>query len=62
MGERKERNSCGAKSKTAFFPFSDMFMDSKFSSRTVAAITNLNGKGLGGKRKEEYKWRKDMEE
>jgi len=36
-------------------------MDNKFSSRTVAAITNLSEKSLS-KRKEDYKWRKNMEE
>ena len=34
---------------------------SKFSTKTVAAISDLHDKGLH-KRKEDYKWRKDMEE
>ena len=36
-------------------------MNTKFSTRTVATISNLNDAGLN-KRKEDYKWRKDLEE
>ncbi len=39
-----------------------MFMNSRFSSRTVATISSLADRGGIGKRKEDYKWRKDMEE
>ena len=41
---------------------SDMFTGlNKFSTRTMAAVGNLADQGIT-KRKEDYKWRKDMDE
>lgn len=44
--------------------YSEMFMDtSKFSTRTLSALHNLEGAAdLRNKKKDEYQWRKDMEQ
>ena len=44
-----------------FLYFSEMFMDTnKFSTKTLSAINNLEGAVI--RKKQEYNWRKEMEE
>ena len=43
--------------------FSEMFIDpGRFSTRTVAAIHNLEGAEMRQKKEGDYQWRKEMEE
>ncbi len=43
------------------FFFSDMFMSSQFSPRTIDTLNKMVETGPS-RRKEDYKWRKDMQE
>ena len=44
-----------------FYYCSEMFMDTnKFSTKTLSAINNLEGAVI--RKKQEYNWRKEMEE
>ena len=44
-----------------FYYYSEMFMDTnKFSTKTLSAINNLEGAVI--RKKQEYNWRKEMEE
>ncbi len=38
-----------------------MFLNSSFSARTVATVSSMADRS-SNKKKEDYKWRKDMEE